>query len=85
MLVFYAVTKIDLTASCILSLLSLNSYTRIAGADAKQAKELHTQFTSRLLSSQITSPEMDDRIARMEDFLKYAEMSITPCGKRYFV
>ena len=38
----YAVTNLKLTSRCILSLLSLNSYTSIAGtcnnADAKQAK-----------------------------------------------
>ena len=39
---------------------------------------------SRLLSSQITLPELD-RITCMEDLLKYTDMSIAPlCGKSYF-
>ena len=83
----YAVTNIELTSSRILSLLSLNSYTSIAGAVTPQMlskqknSTLHTQFTSRLL---ITPPELD-RIVCTEDFFEYMEMSIAPRGKRFFI
>ena len=86
----YAVTNLELTSSRNLSLLSLNSYTSIAHTItpwmlSKHNNSTHTQFTSSLLSSQIMPPELDDGIACTEDFFKYTEMSIAPCGKRNFI
>ena len=75
-----AVTNLELTSSYILSLLSLNSYTSIAGAVTLQllSKQKNSPHTT---SSQITLPELD----RIEDFFKYTEMSIAQRGKRYFI
>ena len=83
--ILYAVTNLELTSSRILSLLCLNCYTSIAGPVTTRmlsSKELHTQFTSRLLSSQNAT-----RIACTEDFVffKYTEISIASRGKRYFI
>ena len=82
-------SNFELTSSSILSLLSLNSYTSIAGAITPRmlSKQKNSTHNSRqdyfLLKS--CRQKLDDRIARMEDFFKYTEMSIAPHGKRYFI
>ena len=79
----YAVTNLELTSSRILSLLSLNSYTSIAGTVTPRMLSKQKNTHTILLSSKITPPELDDRILCMEDFCKYTEMS--PRRRRYFI
>ena len=67
----YAVTNLKLTSSRILSLLSLYSYTSIAGA-----------VTPRMLSISRRQNWTQQR-ACTEDFFKYTEMSIAQHRKMY--
>ena len=75
----------ELTSSHVLSLLSRNSITGAVTPRMLSKQRNSTQFTSRLLSSQITPPELDWTVACTEEFFKYTEMSISRHGKRYFI
>ena len=81
----YAVTNLELTSSCNLSLLSPNSYTSnsdITCAVTHQKLSKKTPHNSRQDFLLKSHENYMDRIASMEDSFKDMEMSIAPRGKR---
>ena len=80
----YVVTNLELTSSRLLSLLSLNSYTSIAGAiTPRMLSKQRIPHTIHIKTTFFSNHSV--RIACTEDFFKCMEMSIAPRRKRYFI